>query len=186
MVDENGTVPFAARMKQPILAGLVVILAMTSVMDARNKMDRMNEFPGYVLAGKSLVKPALWMRDHLPDGATIATRRIGAVAYYSGLKIFDYTYGLPDPAVARLVARHGGRLDTPTEPALAELWRTRAPDYLLEDGLLMDQIILQAGGVRERFFIHGIEYHVIHQFSIGRDVQWVLAGRRLDPKNGSH
>jgi len=134
-------------------------------------------YPGYVLAGRSLIEPAEWLRDHLAADATIATRRIGVVAYYSGRKVFDYTYGLPDPEVARLVACHGERFDTPTDPALEKLWRSRAPEYLLEDEAIVDGIIAKAAGCRERFAIHGIEYHVIRQFPIGDGANWVLTER---------
>ena len=162
---------------QTVTAVVALALVLTSVFDGRAKMARMDDFPGYVLAGKNLVEPAVWMRDHLPADATIATRRIGALAYYTRRNVFDYTYGLPEPEVARLVAQHGRRFDTPTDPALAPLWRDRAPGYLLEDGAMIDYIVSQAGGARERFSIHGIDYRVVKQFPIGREVQWVLAQR---------
>ena len=66
------------------------------------------------------------------------------MAYYSGRKVFDYMYGLPEPEVARLVAQRGERFDTPTDPALETLWRARAPEYLLEDDAIMDAIIAKA------------------------------------------
>ncbi len=105
-----------------------------------------------------------------------------ALSYYSHCRVFDYTYGLTEPEVARLVARHGRRFDTPTDPALAALWRARVPDYLLEDAAMMDYIVAQAGGTRERFSIHGIWYSVVEQFPIGNEVQWVLA-RRTDKQS---
>ncbi len=157
------------------LAGFVLVL--TSISDIQTKLAQMDIFPGYVLAGKNLVGPALWMRDHLPADATIATRRIGVLAYYSHRKTFDYVYGLADPEVARLVARQGRRFDLPTERALAAVWRARAPDYLLEDGSVMDLIVARTGGACQRFLIHGIAYRVVDKFSIGCDVQWVLAQR---------
>ena len=100
--------------------------------------------------------------------ATIATRRIGVVAYYSQHQVFDYAYGLPDAEVARLVAGRGERFDTPTDLALLAAWRAQSPEYLLEDNLIMDGIISKAGGTRRRFAIHGIEYQVIREFPIGR------------------
>ena len=159
-----------------VVAAIALMLMLTSIFDGTTKISKMEEFPGYILAGKNLEPPSLWLRDHLPQDATIATRRIGALAYYSGHRIFDYTYGLPDREVARLVARQGRRFDTPTDPALADLWRTRAPEYLLEDSPVMDYIISSAGGTRERFSIHGLEYRVIRRFPIGSDAEWVLAG----------
>ncbi len=169
------------RSQRLIAATIAVLLVLTSVVDFRTKMAGMADFPGYVLACKPLIEPTLWVRDHLPADATIATRRIGALAYYSDRRVFDYAYGLPDAEAARLVSRHGGRFNTPTDAQLAELWRARAPDYLLEDGSVIDYIITQAHGVRQRFAIHGIEYRVIEQFPIGRDALWVLAERIPSP-----
>lgn len=163
--------------RQAIAAVLTLLLVLTNVVDGRTQMARLGDFPGYVLAGRNLIAPSLWMRDHLPAGATIATRRIGALAYYSKCDVFDYAYGLPDREVARLVARHGGRFDSPTDPALAAVWRARSPDYLLEDGVVLDQIVAAAGGGSRRFSIHGIPYRVVDRFPIGCEVDWVLAER---------
>lgn len=168
------------RTKHTIAAVATLLLVLTNVSDSQQKMAQMDDFPGYVLAGRSLVAPAKWMREHLPEGATIATRRIGTLAYYTRANVFDYAYGLPEPEVARLVARHRHRFDMPTDEALAELWRARAPDYLLEDGLVMDLIVAQAKGTREQFSIHGIGYRVIGQFPIGRNTEWVLAKKSAE------
>jgi tetratricopeptide (TPR) repeat protein len=42
------------------------------------------------------VKSALWMRDHLPPSAIIATHDVGAIGFYSGRKIVDMV-GLVSP-----------------------------------------------------------------------------------------
>jgi hypothetical protein len=162
------------------LLGTGAVLLATTVFHSRAELAAMDEFPGYVLAGSELVKPALWMRDHLPAGATIATRRIGAVAYCSGRPVLDYSYGLTDAQVARLVARHGGRFETPTDAALGPVWRARQPEYFLEDGLIMDYILGLCGGTHDRFLVHGIPYRVIREFPLGRDGRWILAERMKD------
>jgi len=156
---------------------LVVLLVSTAVLDRMAKMARMETFPGYVLAGKNLVNASLWIRDHIPDDATIATRRIGALAYYGGRPIFDYAFGLPDREVARLVAEAGGRFQNPGTPELAPLWQARAPDYLLEDADMMELTISKTSGTHERFSIHGLQYGVIKYFPVGKDARWVLARR---------
>ncbi|HUT13175.1 MAG TPA: hypothetical protein VMY42_21990 [Thermoguttaceae bacterium] len=175
-----------ARVPQPLarplaVAMVVVLLVATGLLDRAAKMARMETFPGYVLAGKNLVGPSLWIRDHLPDDATIATRRIGALAYYGGRSIFDYAFGLPDREVARLVAEVGGRFQSPGTPALAPLWQARAPDYLLEDADMMELIISQAGGTQDRFSIHGLDYGVMRHFQVGKGSRWVLACRIESP-----
>ena len=90
-----------------------------AVFDDATQVQTMDWFPGYVMTGSRLVPPAIWVRNHLPADAVIATRRIGVLGYYSGHAIFDYAYGLPDRKVARLVAKHGDRFDLPTDAALA-------------------------------------------------------------------
>ena len=163
----------------PIAAVLAsaLLLAMTGLLDRTAKMARMETFPGYVLAGKNLVGPSVWIRDHLPKDATIATRRIGALAYHGDVTIFDYTFGLADRDVARLVGASGGRLNNPADPALAALWSARQPDYLLEDDDVLDHIINQTGGTRDAFTIHGLRYGVWQSFIIGDGNRWVLAKR---------
>jgi hypothetical protein len=165
----------SARGVRSVLFVVALLLVVTAVFNTRNKMSQLETFPGYVMAGRNLVGPAEWMCEHLPADATIATRRIGALAYYSHRNVFDYTYGLPDPEVARLVGRRGERFDMPTDPDLADVWRARAPAYFLEDAVTLNYILSQTGGVRERFSIHGAEYRVVREFPIGCDAKWVLA-----------
>jgi hypothetical protein len=176
----------SARGVRSVLSVVAMLLVLTAVFDTRNKMSQLETFPGYVMAGRNLVGPAQWMRDNLPADATIAARRIGALAYYSHRNVFDYTYGLPDPEVARLVGRRGERFDMPTDPDLAAVWRARAPAYFLEDAVTLNYILSQTGGVRERFSIHGAEYRVVREFPIGCDAKWVLARRQTPGGRDSH
>ncbi|NLF09032.1 MAG: hypothetical protein GX594_13785, partial [Pirellulaceae bacterium] len=158
-------------------AAVVVLLALTATYDCRDKLAALDGYPGYVMASKDLVGPAVWMRDNLPADSVIATRRIGALAYFSRHPVYDYVYGLPDAETALLVARNGGRFHTPTAPVLARRWKSRRPDYLLEDEAVLNHIISQTGGTHENFHIHGDAFGVIRRFQIGRGVQWVLAAR---------
>ena len=137
-------------------------------------------YPGYILTSATLVPPARWLADHLPPGAVIASRRIGALGYFSGHPVFDYSFGLTEPEVARLLRRHGGPFDDPNDPALATLWRQRAPDALLEEGDLVARLSGLGGATapgRGALRIHGLDYRVTRRFSIGRGVEWVLAER---------
>jgi hypothetical protein len=165
------------RTRQSLAALVGFALVLTNLSDMQTKLAQMEIYPGYVLAAKNLIGPALWMRDHLPAEATIASRRVGVLAYYSQRKVFDYVYGLDDAEVARLVARHGRRFDLPTDEGLAAVWRARAPEYLLEDGSVMDMIMTRTGGAYRHFTIHGLAYRVVDKFTIGTDAQWVLAQR---------
>jgi hypothetical protein len=163
-----------------VAAVLAVLIAADGALTAlgwttaRARLD----FPGYVLTSRSLVAPALWMRDHLPAGTTIATRRIGALAYFSGHPVFDYSFGLTEPAVARLIRRHRGAFISPADPELAAAWRKRAPDYILEDRDVLYGIAAAQGGTPRDFRVHGLEYRMVRRFPIGRGMDWVLAERR--------
>jgi len=167
--------------RQLAAAAIIVLLALIGVFNGMKKMARMDDFPGYVLASRNLVGPSRWIGESLPEDATIACRRIGALAYFSRRTVLDYTSGLPDREVARLVSDAGHRFNLPTDPALAELWSDRSPDYLLEDAEIIDLIAADTGGTRQRFTVHGIPYGVTRSFQIGPGKHWMLT-RRLDAR----
>jgi hypothetical protein len=130
-----------------------------------------------VIAGKNLIPPARWMRDNLPPDATIASRRIGVLAYHSGHRVFDYVYGLTERDVAHLIAARGAAFTDPTDAALAALWRRAAPRFVLEDEPVIEEIAREAKGNATRFVLHGLEYRVVKRFPIGRHATWALAER---------
>jgi hypothetical protein len=163
--------------RRTMLVGLATTQFAMAVFDDAAQAQMIDWFPGYVMTANHLVPPAIWVRSHLPADAVIATRRIGVLSYYSGHPIFDYAYGLPDRNVARRVAERGGWFDLPTDFALADLWRARAPDYLLEDSAIIDAICKSEGGTPQRFSIHGLKYRVIRRFPIGCVSEWVLSER---------
>ncbi len=153
------------------LAAAAALYGAAATLARATEAERL-AYPGYILTSATLLPPALWMRDHLPPGTRIATRRIGALAYVSGHPVFDYSFGLTEPEVARLIRQRGGPFDDPNDPALDSLWRRRAPDYLLEEGDLMNRL-----GGRGGLRLHGMDYRVLRRFPIARGVEWVLAGR---------
>ncbi|HLB79388.1 MAG TPA: hypothetical protein VJJ77_02700, partial [Dongiaceae bacterium] len=163
-----------------------VTLAVAAVIVAVGAIDilyqsspsRLRTFPGYVMAGEALVEPARWMRANLPADALIATRRIGAAAFLGDRRVFDYSLGLTDRAVARRVRAAGKRFWSPADPGLADLWRDRRPDYLLEDSDVIDAIVAETGGSRDLFRIHGVAYRVVRSFPVGRRAEETLFGRR--------
>lgn len=163
----------------------VLVAVHGAVAAARWTTERSrSEFPGYILTSRTLVEPALWMRDHLPPGSIIATRRIGALSYYSGLPVFDYSFGLTEPAVARLIRQRGGAFASPADPELADLWRELAPDYILEDRDILYRTAAAVGGTPASFKVHGIEYGVVRPFRIAHGIDWILAARRRSGRTG--
>lgn len=168
--------PPAATAALGALAGLLVFVSVLRTL-APLDLRRTRAYPGYVLTSTTLVEPALWLRDALPDDAVIASRRLGALGYYSQKHVFDYTFGLPEPEVARLVQQAGEQFHNPRAPALRELWRGREPGYLLEDRAVIDALIADARGTPDAFDIHGLTYRVRRAFPIGDGVDWVLCER---------
>lgn len=167
-----------------IAAALIVVLVGVTGFDLMWKTGPQyaHRFPGYVATCVTLREPCAWMRDHLPADATIATRRIGALGYITDRRIFDYTYGLTDRRVARLVRRAGHQFEDPNDPALAELWREERPDYLIEDLEVLLPIVWAAGGTLARFEVHGIAYREVRRFPLGEDAWWVLCARADVPE----
>ncbi|MFW6175577.1 MAG: hypothetical protein ACOC7L_02015, partial [Acidobacteriota bacterium] len=160
--------------------------------------EALADYPGFVLTSASLEAPARWIGGHLPPEAVVAARRIGALGYFGGVRVLDYAFGLTDPRVARLVARHGGPFDNPGAPELAGIWAAARPDCVLEDeGLLAPRAVQgpvgdpSAGpapppppatpaGVGRRIELHGLGYRVVRRFDLGsssgpKTATWVLA-----------
>lgn len=136
-----------------------------------------DEYPWNVMTGKNLVAPAKWVEENVPDGSVIATRRIGALSYYTTRNIFDYKYGLTEKDIARLARQYGRAFEYPDDPAIDAIWKQKAPDYVFEDLPRLQQIAERSNGTLERFSLHSIEYRAIRTFTIGNGLYWVLCGR---------
>lgn len=134
-------------------------------------------YPGYVLMGSTLAEPAKWLGENLPADAVIATRRIGALSYFSDRRVFDYTFGLTDRGVARAIRNAGHGFHLPTDPALAELWQAAAPTHILEDRNVIEEIAAAAGGTPDDFLVHGKHYRALRGFRIGNTMDWMLCER---------
>ncbi len=149
-------------------------------------LGALERYPGYVMAGRALTGPAEAIAGIVGEDETIATRRIGALAYFSRRDVFDYVYGLTEPEVARAVAARGASFEQPGDPALARIWRARAPGWILEDEGVLAEIARQAGGSLDGFVLHGMTYGERHRFPIASGTDWVLARRidRDDPTAG--
>lgn len=133
-------------------------------------------YPGYVLTSVPLVEPALWVGAHVPAGSVVATRRIGALAYYADVEIFDYKFGLPHRDVALAIRDAGREFNNPRDAALAGLWAARDPDYVLEEQCILD-LALSEGESADRFALHGVTYGVVKRFVLGQGNTWVLCAR---------
>ncbi|HEX6102266.1 MAG TPA: hypothetical protein VF031_04385, partial [Alphaproteobacteria bacterium] len=161
------------------IAAFAGLLLLVQGLTLGARLGAMEDFPGYVLAGRTLIGPAQEVARLVPEGETIATRRIGALAYMSRRPVFDYAYGLTDPEVARAVARRREFFERPGEPGLAAIWKARGPRWILEDEAVLADIARRAGGSLDGFTLHGMTYRAERRFPIAPEVDWVLA-RRID------
>lgn len=138
----------------------------------------LGELPGFVLVAESLVAPAQRFAAQMPPESTVACRRIGVLGFSSEARVFDFAFGLTEPEVARQLRQaQVAFFDNARTPALAELWRSKAPDFLVEDWTRLERWLVEGESARH-FRIHGLPYEVIDSAPIaeGRE-RWVLARR---------
>ena len=156
-----------------LYAAIMVICNLLVTLNALGQAT-VNSYPAFVLTSEPLVEPALWIRGNLPDESIIATRRIGALSYYSQKNVFDYKFGLTNKEVAKLVNKHKRHFNDLYDPALKDIWKRVSPDYILEDLVIVDTAIRATKGKPERFEIHGIPYRLIKTFPISKTNEWGL------------
>jgi len=155
------------------LSALVAAGALHSILILRPKTQE--QYPWYVARSRSLVPAAKWIEQNIPEDACIACRRIGCLSYYGKRYVFDFTFGLTDMEVARLVSKHRQNFTSPTHQAIASVWRKKQPDYILEDAHIIKT--LYARPTDTSFVIHGIRYAPTKKFRLTSNHDWLLCGQ---------
>ena len=155
-------------------AGMLIITGSYEILE-RLQMLETGKYPWFVMTSEQLRPAAEWISSNVPEGSSIASRRIGCLAYYSGMDIFDYKHGLTDAPVAALVTWRGEAFEEPTDPGLAEVWADHRPEYLLADDGLVFQLSRVYG--ESGFDIHGIRYVPYKTFPLSDTRSWVLCRR---------
>jgi hypothetical protein len=161
-----------------VTAGLVVLaLALPVRKLVLFERSGWTTHPGFVMTGVTLVQPTTWLRDRLPADAVIATRRIGALSYFSERQVFDFKYGLTEPRIARII------FATKRFPVLGKsapfdaVWRDVHPGYILEDENALaefDTIIDPHDGSMS---LLGERFERVTSFPVSSDRTWVLLRR---------
>ncbi|MGQ9865135.1 MAG: hypothetical protein ACUVSQ_02445 [Pseudanabaenaceae cyanobacterium] len=147
------------------------------------QLQTLRRYPGYVWASEALIAPAQWLASQLPPGTTIATRRIGALSYWSRQRVFDYRFGLTEPLVAQAARQNRRWFETPNDPAVLPLWQPIRPDALLEDQAVVDYMAQWPpnAGFSGGLMLGGVPYRKMRSFPIGTDrgqtQNWVLLVR---------
>lgn len=170
----------SARQAWVVTAGVALLLVGQGFVRHAQHLSgaALGELPGFVLVAESLVTPAQRFAAQMPPETTVACRRIGVLGFFSQARVFDFAFGLTEPAVARQLRRSRvAFFDNARTPALAELWRAQAPDYLVEDWTRLERWLVDGESARH-FRIHGLLYEGIDSAPIaeGRE-RWVLARR---------
>ena len=116
---------------KPILAavlGLIVVLNVVQVLQVRQSF-RDGIYPYSVMAGQPQEEAGKWLARSFPATTTVATKRIGGIGYFSGMRVVD-TLGLVDRTIALI--RHGSteRGEAEQQRIAAEVF-SRHPDLIL-------------------------------------------------------
>ncbi len=154
---------------------LYIIIASFSFLGYFNKIN-LEAYPNFVMTSKNLIEPAKWIREHTSPDAVIATRRIGALAYYSDRYIFDFTYGLPNHNVASIIHKTKRSHDSPNAEALKEIWTSTSPDYILED----TQKILPLLAKPDTLYVQGEVFTILKKFRLNSSTDWILCKKSVE------
>lgn len=161
-----------------VTAGLVVLaLALPVRKLVLFERGGWTTHPGFVMAGVTLAPPTLWLRDHLPPDAVIATRRIGAVSYFSERHVFDFKYGLTEPRVARIIFETRRFPVLGESPAFDAVWRDVHPGYILEDANALAEFKAQIDPQDGSMSLLGERFERVMSFPVSSDRTWVLLRR---------
>lgn len=116
---------------RPLIGVLVILIAGLNAIQIAEQVTafRAGEYPQNVMAGQPQRLAGEWLRDNLPSDAVIATKRIGGVGYYSGLRLVD-TLGLTDQRLAMIRHNSPERGEAEQQAIATEVF-ARHPDAIL-------------------------------------------------------
>ncbi|MEN6303812.1 MAG: hypothetical protein ABFD96_13860 [Armatimonadia bacterium] len=116
---------------RPLVALLLILLAGLNAIQLAEQVTafRAGEYPQNVMAGEPQRLAGEWLRTNLPKDSVIATKRIGGVGYYSGLRLID-TLGLTDRRIAMIRHTSHTRGEAEQQAIAAEVF-SRHPDAIL-------------------------------------------------------
>jgi hypothetical protein len=170
------------------VAVLVLVTALNVVQVAQVRGEFIaGRYPYSVMAGQPQEKAGRWLRQHFPPDTLLACKRIGGLAYFSGMPLVD-TLGLVDRRLAMI--RHGSaqRGEQENELIAREVF-SRKPDLILLaamgrwDDILLDQpapdVAHHLRDVDEALYAglaaHG--YRFIYRLPQGGDGEFIIYAR---------
>ncbi len=141
--------------------GLAAVTAVYGFSFGLRFRQDIRQYPQFVMTSRDMTAAAHWLREHYPPDTTLTCWRIGALRYWSGMRVID-TNGLTDAGVAQ-------RLADPA--ALQAHLAERAPRLALVRGLPGEP----APPTQE---MYGGVYRFVQEFPQGDTQTWRLYERR--------
>jgi len=142
-----------------LAASLALAWVLASAQQDRRALEARDQFgAAYAVRNPRNVEEVaaplgLWLHDHAPPGARLATWDIGAIGYFSGLHVIDL-YGLTDRRLARM--NHDG---TPPSERMA-YFESLDPEllvtYLAADGPVLAWMSSGRDWLKGRYRPHSI------------------------------
>lgn len=175
------------KFKRVFILGLALAMILPSIARIAYHLhpENLEQYPGFIISSRNLVKPVKWIKKNTPQDSIIACRRIGTLSFYSKRYIFDHLFGLTDREIARA---KGSTTALINDPVIGNIWRRKSPDYFLEDQIRVKLVLSLTGETKISFHIQGIEYKLSKSFIIGKhpngdNVEWWLCKKIADRSN---
>ncbi len=116
---------------RPVVVVVLVLVAALNVVQVAQVRGEFiaGRYPYNVMSGQPQEQAGRWLREHFPPDTLLACKRIGGVAYFSGMPLVD-TLGLVDRRIAMIRHRSAQRDDEEFEAIAREVF-SRRPDLIL-------------------------------------------------------
>ncbi|MHB8997627.1 MAG: hypothetical protein ACYC63_20470 [Armatimonadota bacterium] len=114
-----------------VIGGMLTLAVVLNVIQiAEQRRDfREGQYPQSVMAGQPQEQAGNWLKQHFPPDTILASKRIGGVSYFSGMRMVDML-GLVDRKIAMIRHESAGRGEA-EQAAMAEEVFSRKPDVIL-------------------------------------------------------
>jgi len=158
-----------------VLLAIAIALPVRELVRFETKGETVH--PGFVMVGRTLVDPARWVGDHVPEDAVVACRRIGALSFFSQRRVFDFKYGLTEPRIARIIHATRRFPVLGRNPEYDAIWRDVHPGYVMEDADALAEFESPVDPSDGSIVLLGERFERVHAFNVSLDRTWVLLKR---------
>ena len=158
-----------------VLLAIAIALPVRELVRFETKGETVH--PGFVMVGRTLVDPARWVGDHVPEDAVVACRRIGALSFFSQRRVFDFKYGLTEPRIARIIHATRRFPVLGRNPEYDAIWRDVHPGYVMEDADALAEFESPVDPSDGSIVLLGERFERVHAFNVSLDRTWALLKR---------